>query len=138
MVSASLDNKLANTVLESGALGYLGKNANPDAMIRAAKSVLAGENYLDDNLPRIILNEHGDKSLRRNSTDNTSNTIPPRTLEVLSLMSRGHSNKDIANFLDISEATVKWHVSRLFEVFNAKNRTACVAKAARGGFVEVD
>ncbi len=138
VITAHLDHLVAKEVIKLGASGYLGKNASPKLMIEAAKQVLAGRVYVDPNLPKVVLRNQDSRGSENPECSNSPRGIPPRTLEVLNLMARGHSNKSIANVLTISEATVKWHVSRLFEVFEVQNRTACVAKAARGKFVEIE
>jgi DNA-binding NarL/FixJ family response regulator len=66
------------------------------------------------------------------SNDHTENPgIGPRQMDVLRLLAEGESNREIATILNISEATVKAHISQLFRALNVKNRTACVREATR-------
>jgi DNA-binding NarL/FixJ family response regulator len=126
VVSASNDRLSAERAFSAGALGYLSKNSSPQEMCDAVIAVARGDKYIDPSIPRI--QEIDDSA-------SLGHSIPPRTVEVLNLMARGHSNKVIANLLDISEATVKWHISRLFEILVVKNRTACVNKALSAGLI---
>ena len=58
-----------------------------------------------------------------------------RQLEVISMLGRGFSNKEIARALDVAERTVKAHVSAVFEALNVRNRTQAVLVAQRRGFL---
>jgi two-component system, NarL family, nitrate/nitrite response regulator NarL len=58
-----------------------------------------------------------------------------RQLEVISMLGRGFSNKEIARSLDVAERTVKAHVSAVFEALNVRNRTQAVLVAQRRGFL---
>ena len=61
--------------------------------------------------------------------------MSPRETEVLELLARGKTNKEIAALLSITERTVKFHVSAIFEKLGVTNRTEAVTKAAREGLV---
>lgn len=62
-------------------------------------------------------------------------SVTPRQLEVLELMSTGRTNKEIASHLEVSVATVKFHVAELFRQLQVKNRTLCVREAIRCGLI---
>ena len=130
IISAASDHQLADQAVELGAKGFVSKAASPDTMLEGVRAILGGGEFFDPGLHKLS------KHSATNSDDGL--TIPPRTKEVLKHMAKGHANKSIADLLSITEATVKWHVSRLFELFDVNNRTACVAKAARLGLVEID
>ncbi len=100
-------------------------------MLDAARQLLTGQNYLDPSIPKLnkVLNKR---------INNDRKLISPRTSEVLQLLAKGQANKVIGDILNISEATVKWHVTQLFEILEVKNRTACVAKAAKCGLILYD
>jgi len=128
MISANVDSASAKKAISAGARGYLMKSASPKTMIEAITELLNGRSYLDPSLPRLANHTPSEKK---------ESSISPRTLEVLNLVAAGYSNKTISSMLDIAEPTVKWHVSRLFEIFDSNNRTNCVAKAARAGIVDI-
>lgn len=129
MITAETDVNVAMRALEAGARGYVSKEAASSCMREAVGEVCAGRVFLDPAIPRLPGRDGG-------SPQSSATVIPPRTLEVLKLVAKGNSNKRIASLLDISESTVKWHVSRLFEAMEVHNRTACVAKAARLGLID--
>ena len=64
--------------------------------------------------------------------------LTPRQLEILSLIARGRSNKEIAFALSIRERTVKFHVAALFERLNTSSRTEALIVALRLGLVDLD
>jgi two-component system nitrate/nitrite response regulator NarL len=64
-----------------------------------------------------------------------TNGLTLRQLEVISMLGRGFSNKEIARALDVAERTVKAHVSAVFEALNVRNRTQAVLVAQRRGFL---
>ena len=63
------------------------------------------------------------------------NALTLRQLEVIAMLGRGCSNKEIARALDVAERTVKAHVSAVFEALNVRNRTQAVLAAQRRGFL---
>lgn len=130
IISATNDHKLADEALALGAKGFVTKAASPEIMLDGVRAILSGRQYLDPSLNTL--------AQYRTPDPTASPGIPPRTREVLKHMANGHTNKSIADLLSITEATVKWHISRLFEVLEVNNRTACVAKAARLGLVDID
>ena len=64
-----------------------------------------------------------------------TNALTLRQLEVITMLGRGCSNKEIARALDVAERTVKAHVSAVFEALNVRNRTQAVLVAQRRGFL---
>jgi len=73
----------------------------------------------------------------RGETPTTGPSLTPREREVLDALARGLGNKQIAVQLGVSERTVKFHVSSLFEKLGAGNRTEAVTIAVRAGLVEM-
>lgn len=130
IVSATQDVSILRTAISKGVRGFVSKNSPAPIILKAVKDIVAGKRFIDPQFPNIadIDGELPDKHLFN---------IPPRTLEVLRQMAKGHSNKLIAELMSITEATVKWHVSRLFEQLSVKNRTSCIAKAAQLGLIKI-
>lgn len=111
--------------LEAGAQAYLLKSMDPEQMITTIRQVHAGRKRV---LPEIAtqLAEHlGEEAL----TD--------RELEVLSHVSEGNRNRDIANKLYIAEETVKVHLKHIMGKLGATDRTHAIAIAARRGFIRL-
>jgi DNA-binding NarL/FixJ family response regulator len=129
VLSSSEDPQLARKAIAQGALGYVPKSANPKTLLLAIKLLLNGELYI----PPLILNDdasHG-RPPRAEEGDVNLSQLTERQVAVLRLISEGQSNKSIASKLELSENTVKVHVTAIFKTLRVINRT----QAARIGRV---
>jgi DNA-binding NarL/FixJ family response regulator len=111
--------------LEAGAAGYLVKTAQPEELIMAIRTVREGGRYL----PESIASRLAARPQRRNFT--------PRELDVLDLLRRGLSNREIGLALGLSENTAKTHVKGLFFKLEAADRAEAVARAYDRGLLRV-
>ncbi len=73
---------------------------------------------------------------KKQKSEHTAITLSPRELEVLHLMARGLSNREIAGQLFVSPNTVKTHTSRIFEKMSVKRRTQAIALAKQLGWIQ--
>ena len=122
MISGDEQEGVAPRVIAAGASGFIPKSFTADEMIAAIRQVLNGDVFVPSPTQQPTP-----------SSDNTSLTL--RQLEVISMLGRGFSNKEIARALDVAERTVKAHVSAVFEALNVRNRTQAVLVAQRRGFL---
>lgn len=111
--------------IRAGALGYLQKAAPREDLLEAIRQVADGKRYL----PREIAQRLADRLSRPEPS--------PREREVLALIARGRSNKEVASDLGLSEDTVKRHVSNLMAKLGAQDRTQAVTEALRRGLIDV-
>lgn len=111
--------------LRAGALGYLQKSSSRDDLLKAIRTVSRGE----QSLPPDIAQRLKDRLLEPE--------ITPREREILTLITRGNANKEIAANLGISEDTVKQHVSRILVKLKVNDRAQATAEAIRRGLVRV-
>ncbi len=109
----------------AGALGYLQKTAPRGELLEAVRTVAAGQRHL----PAEIAARLADRIGRADPS--------PREREVLVLISKGNSNKEIASALGLSEETVKHHISNLLTKLEARDRTQAVTEALRRGLLEM-
>ena len=109
----------------AGALGYLRKTAPREELLEAVRTVAAGHRHL----PPEIAARLADRIGRPDPS--------PREREVLILISKGNSNKEIASELGLSEETVKHHISNLLTKLEARDRTQAVTEALRRGLLEM-
>lgn len=98
--------------------GYILKDAFPDDIMYAVKSVIRGRKYFDP----MFLEKMSRSRMAENSSRST-NLLSPRETEILGCLGKGMSNKDIADALFISENTVKKHVSRILTKLDFSDRT---------------
>lgn len=121
MISGDEQEGIAARVLAAGASGFIPKSFTADEMVAAIQKVLAGEVFTPARTASAVTPPTG--------------TLTLRQLEVISMLGRGCSNKEIARALDVAERTVKAHVSAVFEALNVKNRTQAVLAAQRQGYL---
>jgi DNA-binding NarL/FixJ family response regulator len=111
--------------LESGAQGYIIKGMPHETLIHALKRVHAGGRFLPPPVARALESRTPDASLT------------PREREVLSLLVKGKSNREIAEQLGIAEATVKCHFRVIFMRMGVSDRTQAVVSALQRGLVHL-
>jgi DNA-binding NarL/FixJ family response regulator len=127
------DDKLLPAV-RAGAAGYLLKDVEPQELVRAIRTVNAGEALLDPAVTARVMRElsEGEPAAGRP----LDGGLTPREREVLGLVARGLPNKLIARELGIAEKTVKAHVSSVLAKLGVSDRTQAAVLAVRRGWVE--
>lgn len=110
-------------VLKAGALGYIVKDAGRETLVEAICSVHAGKRWVSPAIER----QFNDRTLRQQLT--------AREMEVLRLLARGLTNREIANVFAISESTVKNHVNNLLAKLEVADRTEAVSFCLSRGIV---
>lgn len=135
------DDESIFAALRAGARGYLTKDARSEEIGAAIRRVAAGEAMLDPAVQARLL-DHLDSVAPTSVTPAATRPAQPlegltaRETEVLALIASGLSNREIAQHLVVSEATVKTHVNRLFAKTGVRDRAQAVALAYRAGLVE--
>lgn len=109
----------------AGAIGYLLKDAEPDALIAGVRSAAAGDAPFDARAARALLPSH--------TKARPEDQLTPREIEILKLVVAGLPNKSIARQLGISEKTVKTHLTNVFAAIGVSDRTAAAIWAERTG-----
>ncbi|MEO0948782.1 MAG: response regulator transcription factor [Cyanobacteria bacterium J06641_5] len=112
--------------LQAGARGYILKDADFEDLIQAVRTVHSGKRYLPPNVA-LKLAERLDTA-----------ELTDREREVLNLMVRGSSTAALAEALQISEGTVKFHINHIFQKLGVSDRTQAVVVALRRGLVRLD
>jgi NarL family two-component system response regulator LiaR len=125
-LTASMDEARMTGALRAGALGYVRKDAEPETLLAAVRTVARGRPYIDPGATRQIL-----------SPGATIEELTSRELEVLRELARGRSNRDIAAALNLGQETVKTHVTRVLAKLQADNRAHAIVQALRGGVLTV-
>jgi DNA-binding NarL/FixJ family response regulator len=125
VLTSFLDRDRVVEALEAGAIGYLLKDAEPAELIRAIHAAARGESPLDPRAARTVLSA-------RSEPDPLAG-LSAREKEVLILLAEGLPNKLIARKLEISEKTVKSHLTRIFRELDVTDRTQAALWAERQG-----
>lgn len=142
VISGTEDPRYMRKSIDNGASGFIPKSAPTDIMMSAIQLVRNGGVYIP-----------ADMLQKKATATNTAGKAPSQTLtneireaatkltarqqEVLELMGRGMSNKEIARALNISDHTIKIHVAAVLRLFNAANRTEAVVMAQNAGVIDV-
>ena len=119
VLTSATDPAAASQAVRAGAAGVVYKDIDPDALVRAIRSVHDGN---------VLLAPEAASSLVRGSA---ANTLTPREREVLAGIAEGRSNREIARVLRVSEKTVKAHVSSVLAKLGVQDRTQAAVYAVR-------
>jgi len=124
--------------LRLGASGFLLKDAPPDQLIGAVRSIAAGDALIDPSITRRLISRfaHAIRPPSRQPAQLAS--LTQRELDVLRLVARGLTNNEIAAELVVEESTVKTHVSRILMKLGLRDRVQAVVVAYESGFVIPD
>jgi DNA-binding NarL/FixJ family response regulator len=121
-----------HAALDAGASGYVLKGADADEVASAIRAAHRGELQLDPAVARRLVSR-----LRGGSGEESMGELTSRELEILRLVGAGRANKEIAAVLDISERTVRTHVSNILRKLDLSSRTQAALWAVREGLVDV-
>lgn len=111
--------------LEAGARGYLLKDTTTEELVAALRQVHAGERYL----PHSIATRLADRIVRP--------TLTPRELDVLRLVAKGRTNKELASAMFVSEETVKTHMKALFLKLGVHDRAEAISVSLKRGIIRL-
>ena len=110
--------------IKAGAMGYLLKDVSIEEVVEAIRQVYKGEALLQPMIAAKVLKEFAMLDKRKiKEGDRFYNDLTEREKEILRLIALGGSNKEIAQKLNISEKTVKNHISNIFQTLHVNNRT---------------
>jgi DNA-binding NarL/FixJ family response regulator len=123
VLTSATDPSRARQAVRAGAAGVLYKDIDPDALVRAIRSVRDGHLLLAPEAAASLVDADGGRP----------DTLTAREREVLALIAEGRSNREIARALRVSEKTVKAHVSSVLAKLGVQDRTQAAVYAVRHG-----
>jgi DNA-binding NarL/FixJ family response regulator len=135
MVTTFDDDDYLYEALRAGAGGFLLKNAPPEELVEAVRTVASGEGLLSTTVTRRVIEEFARRSPRESPPPDALAELTERELEVLRLMARGLSNAEIAEQLVITPGTAKTHVGRILMKLDLRDRVQAVVLAYETGLV---
>lgn len=130
VLTASEDPRHIRRAMEAGARGYITKSASSDSMLEGIRSVLAGMIYVSPQLTLAL------PEPERQTTAKAAHVLAqltPRQVDVLSMLRKGKSNKEIGRELNLAEITVKMHVTAILRALDVRNRTQAAIVADQLG-----
>lgn len=137
IISMGKDKVDIRNAIEAGAVGYLVKDITGPDLARALTTVLEGGSAMSPDVSREVLREFTGMLTRGTATQEHRETLSEKEREVLVLLCKGKSNRDIGNDLFITEKTVKSHITAILRKLGVKDRTQAVIKAIQQKMVEI-
>ncbi|GAB3483904.1 response regulator [Amycolatopsis cihanbeyliensis] len=122
--------------LRLGANGFLLKDIDPPALLRAIRDLARGGAVLDPGVAARMVQVHRDEQRAAQPARKLLASLSEREREVVGLIGQGMSNAEIGSKLHLSEATVKGYVSAVLSKIGAANRVQAALLAYRGGLIE--
>lgn len=137
MLTVSDEDQDLFTAIRNGAIGYLVKKIEPEELFARLRGIAQGEAPISRVMAGRILREFARVDTDGPPPDSTR-SLTPREREVLQLVTRGMTNKEIGAQLHIAENTVKNHLRNILEKLHLQNRAQAAAYAVREGLVDGD
>ena len=137
MLTVSEDDEDLFNAVRAGAMGYLLKNVESERLVSSVQQVARGEATVSAALTDRIFAEFRAMSARaqKNESETQKDILSNREKEILTHISRGESNKEIANVLCIAESTVKIHVQNILKKLNLTSRVQAAVYAVEKSLV---
>jgi len=125
VISGLDDPATIKKALALGAAGFIPKSVSEETLVNAVRLILRGDTYLPPHLLSVAVEDEADNNMLDLPVDlqNAFEVLTERQKEILLLLGEGRSNKDIARCLNLSENTIKVHVSGVLRALNLSNRT---------------
>ena len=119
--------------VDIGINGYVLKDSESSVLKKAIYSIMEGEDFIQQDLLPAL----NSKLIEKEKSDNLVESLTDREIEVIKLLAAGLFNKEIAEQLNISERTVKNHISNIFKKLNLTDRTQAAVFAIKNGIVDI-
>lgn len=131
ILTAYGDDVRVPAALRAGAIGYVRKDAEPELLLTAVRSAARGQMLLDPGIAGSILQDF--------TQENGANSnLTERELEVLRLLARGYTNREISAALILGVETIKTHVTNILAKLGQSDRTQAVVQALKQGLLLLD
>lgn len=132
MLTVSEDAEDLIAAVQAGARGYLLKNIDTDFLLESLRRAARGESVMAAQMTGKLL--AGVRTMgREGAAEESAEKLSPREREIVVLLAKGASNKEIANTLNLAESTVKIHVQNVFKKLNLSSRVQVAVYAVEHG-----
>lgn len=148
IISAVFDKEILQQTLDIGVSGYIPKTASNNLIISAINLVLAGGVYIPHELMYSTKQSNLEQEkkeymaplktlekLTSTTSEHTQKSLTNRQIDIIKCIAEGLSNKQIAYKLNLTEGTIKVHITVILKILNVKNRTSAVIEAAKRGYI---
>ena len=134
MLSMHCDEAYVTRALAAGAVGYLLKDSAGEDLIHAVAALAGGQSFFSPAVAQLMLNDYVRRAGQTVVADRYD-SLSDREREIFQLVAEGRSNKDVAEILSISPATVETHRARILQKLDVHNTAELVLYAVRKGVV---
>ena len=132
ILSMHSDEAYITQALKAGARGYLLKDSADTELIRGVAAVAAGKSFFSPAVAKVMLDDYVRHLADKGIVDRFE-SLSEREREVFQLVAEGHSNKEIADLLSVSPATIETHRAHILQKLNVHNTAELVLYAVRRG-----
>lgn len=139
MLTSYDEDKDLYEAIRYGASGYLLKSINADELIDTLTEIMAGRAVLSPMIADSILTEFSGmgKDSGTSCAESPETCLTDRQLEILKMVARGITYKEVGETLGLTERTVKYHMGRIIELLHMSNRAQAISYAVQNGLVEL-
>ena len=134
ILSMHSDETYVTRALNAGATGYILKDSAGKDLIKAVAAVAGGHPFFSPAVSRLMLDDYVRRAAATGVADRYD-TLSDREREIMQLVAEGRSNKEVAELLDISPATVETHRARILQKLDVHNTAELVLYAVRRGII---
>ncbi len=135
VLSMYIDDDYVNQALEAGVQGYLMKDAPATDLVKAVKAVAGGESYFTHQIPATTIDRY--RAAREGDGRRASVELTHREREVMKLLAEGHTVKEVADLLSLSQKTVDTHKTNLMKKLDIHNRVELVKYAIHKKIIQI-
>lgn len=136
VLTAYDDDPYVFALLEAGADGYVLKTASAGELVSAVRTVHRGESALSPEIATKVVRQAA-RGKPRGAADQVE-ALTPREIEVLRLVAKGMTNREVGRELDISHRTVQGHLASIYGKLDANSRTEAVTEALKRGWIVIE
>lgn len=132
------DKQYISRMIKAGAAGYILKNAPQEEIMKAVRSVMAGENYFSNQISDIIVSQYIQEQSLEGYSELEPIVLTSREKEILELIAMEKTNVEIGDALEISKRTVESHRRNLIRKLDCKNTAGLVKFAIKNGYSDFE
>ncbi len=130
ILAVAADEEHVYTALKRGVRGYLLKGASGTELIQTVRVLSQGQSFISPSLAAKLLMKSGPGSVSEARGSGHLPHLTPREQQILSILVQGRSNKEIGNKLDLSEKTIKHHLTKILQKLRVRNRVEAALLAS--------
>jgi two-component system response regulator NreC len=134
ILSMYSDDLYITQALQAGARGFILKDSADADLVRAVRDLAAGKSYFSPDVSKVVLNDYV-RHLAERGVSDRFDALSEREREVFQLIAEGHSNKAIAQLLNVSPGTIETHRARIMEKLDVHSAAEIVLYAVRKGVI---